>query len=448
MTDSPSTPRRTRAVSAPPSQPSSSVINTFSVKVEHCEFDISFFVNLTNNISRVKAAQTTTPDITNVAAQLEATPQAASLPAIPEVAEPKLEALETEPSNPDVQPIAPTRILSPEALDDLLEQLETQEQQDAARTGWAHAAIDRTNDSLLKLYPGQKFNKTAANKGWKTWHMEDARLQGLDSFWCEKAPECLLDQYLKQDSRPCVSNYFGRNKRNTARIPNMVTWCRKHYQRSGYRGRKNPTNNLEWPREKAGLILEQLRRNEEGYLGDTGESLTYTVTLKRSEQDRVNHHNNHGGTSPQPDPLAKSFQAPIDILLHIFNVYVGEHKTYNECRALTHWAEAHLDKKTCPDLPLWEMVPEYPDFEDVSGDEAEDEDNDEDMDDEDDTDPVTPKKPSPKKPTSRKSTPKKPSPKKAALTPKKTPARLPLATRASSAKKGRVTEQGSVQKPQ
>jgi hypothetical protein len=388
------------------------------------------------------------PAVTNTN-EPTATQRAASLSAVPELAEPEPATPEAIAPQLDIpQPSASSP--SQEALDSLLYSLPTDEQRTAAGTGWVHAATNATHEALLKQHAGRKLEQIAADKGWKTWKMEDAHNRDFETFWCEKAPECILDQYLKADSRPCVSNYFGRNKRNTARIPNMITWCRKHYQRSGYRGRKNPSNNLEWPREKAGLILEQLRRNETSYFQDTSEHLEYTVSLKKSEQDRVNYHNNHQGQSPDPDPKAKSFEAPVSVLLHIFNTYVGEHKSYQDCCALTDWAESQLSKETCPDLPLWEMVPEYPDFEYVSGDEEEDEDgDDDDKEDEDDAGSVTSKKRSPKKATPGKATPKKKfTPRKSTprnSTPKKV-ARSPLVTRASSAKKGRITEQGSIKK--
>jgi hypothetical protein len=441
MSDILSTPRKVRAASAPPLERSLHLINTFPIKTEHCELIDSLcrYEAHVNPCTIANAAPTATPKTMDTE-ELATAPRVASLPAIQEILEP-------ESASPDAQLAASHP--GQEALDALLEQQSTEELRRAVLVGWAHASTNGTNETLICQFPGQLSELVAANKGWKTWKIEDAQTRGLKTFWCEKAPECILDQYLRNDSRPCVSNYFGRNKKNTARIPNMITWCRKHYQRSGYRGPKNPSNNLEWPREKAGLILEQLDRNENGYFNDTEEHLTYTVSLKKSEQSRVNFHNNHQGQSPAPNPKAKSFEAPIPVLLHIFNNYVGKHKTYDECRALTLWAESQLSKDTCADLPLWEMVPEYPDFGELSGDE-EDEEEEEDMDDYDDDDePATPRKRSPKKASPRKvtpkekSTPKNPTPKKPS-----TPSRSPLATRASSAKQGRVTAQGSVRKPE
>lgn len=373
----------------------------------------------------------------------------------PEVAVPVEEGEDEEPETPaqDVHIIAPTHPLRQVEFDTWLAHTISKEQQDAARAGWAYALAGGSHKSLNEQFSGPKADIGAAIKGWKQHHIEMAKSEGLDVFYCEKAPECTLDQYLRKDSRPCVSNYFGRNKRNTARISSMITWCRKHYQRSGYHGRKNPANNLEWPREKAGLILEQLRRNDDDYERTTGgESLAYTVSLKASEYKRMCDYNNGKPVLP-PKPTAKSFEAPMDILLYIHANWVGENKTYDECVALTRWAEGNLDKKICADLPLWEMVPEFPDGDEESGDE--DEDVDEDMDDvyeeedEDDAGPVTPKKrASSRKATPKKSTPRKSSPKKKTTSPKISPPRSALATRASSAKKGRVSGQGSIQKPE
>ncbi|KAE9969642.1 hypothetical protein Vi05172_g242 [Venturia inaequalis] len=472
MSDSPSTPPKTRASSAPPSQSPTSMIKTFSVKIE---------------LSR--AARTPTPGLLGISrldsfpqkpvAEPEPTKRDPSMEMISEVTEPKPEAMEPRPevavieeevaapeeevsapeeevaapeeaaesetSSQEVHVVAPTHPLSREEFDAWLEHTIAKEQHDAARAGWAYALAGGSHKLLNEQFNGPKVEIVAAIKGWKQHHIEVAKSEGLDIFYCEKAPECTLDQYLRKDSRPCVSNYFGRNKRNTARISSMITWCRKHYQRSGYHGRKNPSNNLEWPREKAGLILEQLRRNEDDYQRTTdGESLPYTVSLKSSEYKRMCDFNNGKPVVP-PKPNAKSFEAPMDILLYIHANWVGEHKTYHECLALTHWAESKLDKKTCADLPLWEMVPEYPDGDEESGEEDEDEDMD-DVDEEEDEDeagPVTPRK----RATPKKSTPKKSSPKKNA-SPKKTPVRSALATRGSSAKKGRVSGQGSIQKPE
>jgi hypothetical protein len=347
-----------------------------------------------------------------------------------------------DPNQPaPVQPAAsvtapPSFSLSQASLDSLLAQLNTEVERAAARAGWAHAAahaagyaaavkkdkFDWEHRALTDLYAGRKPEQIAADKGWKYWRMNLAEAEGKETFWCEKAPECILDQVEKKDSRPCVSNYFGRNKRQTTRIPSMVTWCRKHYQRSGYHGAKNPNNNLEWPREKAGLIREQLRRNEESYFHDTQQHLEYTVTLKKSEQDRLNYHNNHQGQSPARNNNAKSYEAPMSVLLHIFNTWTGQHRTYNDCLALTTWAEGQLDRDTCPDLPLWEMIPEYPNPV-VDQEDEDDQGDDDDEVDEDDAGPVTPKKQTPKK-TTPKSSGKK-----------------------SSAKKGRISDHGSIQKP-
>jgi len=250
MSDILSTPRKGRAASAPPLERPLHSINTFPIKTEHCELNDSLcrYEVHVNPCIIVNAVPTATPETMDTE-EIATTSRAASLPAIQELSEPG-----------SASPNAQLAASSPgqEALDTLLERQGTEEERRAVRMGWAHGSTNGTNDTLICQFPGRLPELVAANKGWKTWKIEDSQNRGLKTFWCEKAPECILDQYLRSDSRPCVSNYFGRNKKNTARIPNMITWCRKHYQRSGYRGPKNPSNNLEWPREKAGLILEQL----------------------------------------------------------------------------------------------------------------------------------------------------------------------------------------------
>jgi hypothetical protein len=189
----------------------------------------------------------------------------------------------------------------------------------------------------------------AAHEAWRTRKIEACQLNGVKTFNCECLEGCILDQYLLKDSRTCISNYFGRNKKNTMQIPNPIRYCRKHYQRAGYR-----KADLEWPRQKVQLIKMQLERNEAAQPG-----LTYNILLKKSEQQRLSDHNNGRGRPRTPD--AKAFEAPIDILQHIYNQYVGFHRTFDECLALIDWSGSQLSKQHLPDLPLFEMVPEYPD---------------------------------------------------------------------------------------
>ncbi|QDS72941.1 hypothetical protein FKW77_008292 [Venturia effusa] len=480
MSVSTSTPRKTRASSAPPAQSPSSMIKSFSMKIELCKSN-ELFVEASSHVPSIAEAKQIPNPCATEADRLESFPQEHLLPAVPAATEvqsfkrelslvtaPGTTGSNPETANPELEVvhigILPNHAhstaltlphpLSQDDFDAWLERYIPKEEHAAARAGWAFALAGGSHKSLNVQFNGPKAEKVAANHGWKEHHIQVAKSQGREVFYCEKAPECIEDQYLKKDSRPCVSNYFGRNKRNTARISSMVIWCRKHYQRSGYHGRKNPSNNLEWPHEKVGLILEQLRRNEEDYQRSTsGESLTYTVALKASEYKRMCKHNNGDPVAPAKQN-GKSFEAPMNILLHIHTKWAGEHRTYDECVALTQWAAAQLDKKTCPDLPLWEMVPEYPDAleEDGDEDEEEDEDEDEDMDDvdedEDDEGPVTPrKKASSRNATPKKHTPRKSSPKKN-VSPKTASPKSAWATRTSPAKKGRVSGHGSIQKPE
>lgn len=82
------------------------------------------------------------------------------------------------------------------------------------------------------------------------------------------------------DHRKVVSHIFGRNKACTRELPNTlwIFWCRKHYQRFKYRA-EDAEN---WHTIQLGLVRNQLQMFE-----DWGSVHTWTISLRKAEQDAL-----------------------------------------------------------------------------------------------------------------------------------------------------------------
>lgn len=237
-------------------------------------------------------------------------------------------------------------------------------------------------------------------------------------FDCEYqiAGGCRTEQFDLNDSRTCVSDYFGRNKAATARIKRPIRWCRKHYQRASF---QRDT----WQLNKVALILEQLDRIEEDDAGTT-----YTIGIKRSELQRLSDYNNAGKKNPVALKDLGHGEAPVSILQHIFDNYKGSNRTLQDCKSLINWVRAERDSGRIKNIPQFEMVPEWPV-----------EDEDEQMTDADDADDDQDNSPTPSPKALR--TPRTPSDR----TPKRT-----SSTKTATPTKGRVSrisKSGAIQKP-
>jgi hypothetical protein len=169
-------------------------------------------------------------------------------------------------------------------------------------------------------------------------------------FDCEYqiAGGCRTGQFDLNDSRTCVSDYFGRNKAATAKIKRPIRWCRKHYQRASF---QKDT----WQLNKMVLILEQLDRIEEDDAGTT-----YTIGIKRSELQRLSDYNNSGKKNPVDLQDLQPGEAPYPILQHIFDNYKGNNRTIDECKSLVNWVRGEREAGRVQHIPQFEMVPEWP----------------------------------------------------------------------------------------
>ena len=89
------------------------------------------------------------------------------------------------------------------------------------------------------------------------------------------------------DHRKVVSHIFGRNKACTRELPNnlWIFWCRKHYQRFKYRNE----DDQKWHTVQLGLVRQQLDAFE-----DWGEIRSWTIALRKAEQDTLTKENKNG----------------------------------------------------------------------------------------------------------------------------------------------------------
>lgn len=150
-------------------------------------------------------------------------------------------------------------------------------------------------------------------------------------------PGCLTNQYSADRVRSAISNFFGRNKKQTFQIPGMMKWCRKHYQQDGY---KDET----WQKTKRRHILAQLDRNELDLRRDGFEGLTYEIRLRGKDDARIRAWRDGKGEKGSPTKGDKH-PAPIETLDHIYTHFCDKRRSLAECRALVQWAFTDYTKR-------------------------------------------------------------------------------------------------------
>lgn len=175
-------------------------------------------------------------------------------------------------------------------------------------------------------------------------------------------------QLTLKECRPCVSDHFGRNKSCTRRIPRMLRFCRKHYQRSAYHRKR-------WPFQKCELVVTQLE-----YIAEDVPGVTFEIKLKKSEMARLlkdsivravvgrGKGKKKSGDGAQPADASvtpskstsatKTFEAPIHILRHIQSTFCGKNKTMSDCTNVIDYVRSNLDHGVLSDMPTVEFLPE------------------------------------------------------------------------------------------
>ena len=143
--------------------------------------------------------------------------------------------------------------------------------------------------------------------------VDDDASQHIDTK-CVAVATCVANS---GDHRKVVSHIFGRNKGCTRDLPNhlWIFWCRKHYQRFKYRA-EDAEN---WHTIQLGLVRNQLQMFE-----DWGEVRTWTIALRKSEQDALAKENKNGVTTPTnyASSCWERFLVP----------YLGHNKTFAQIR--------------------------------------------------------------------------------------------------------------------
>ncbi|KAJ4324340.1 hypothetical protein N0V94_001400 [Neodidymelliopsis sp. IMI 364377] len=177
-------------------------------------------------------------------------------------------------------------------------------------------------------------------------------------FTCmnDEYTKCRTGQYTLSLSRKVISDHFGRNKSCTRDLTSWPLFCRKHYQRATY-------NKSLWQLRKVTLILRQFDIIESQFPGTT-----YDITLKKSEEDRLNEFSRKiaAGVSTEAAAAAvkpvlgtKAFEAPIDVLREL-DQYIGKGKTMQEVKDAMDVVGQMLHEKETEQVPAIEFLPLLP----------------------------------------------------------------------------------------
>jgi hypothetical protein len=231
------------------------------------------------------------------------------------------------------------------------------------------------DDFLLKF--DLPLVKAAAKAGYLARKKIECLKNGKKFFICRHGdgpgPGCLTNQYSSERVRSAISDYFGRNKKETKQIPNMMKWCRKHYQQDGY---KDGT----WQKTKKRHIVGQLEQNEADLQRDGHKGLRYEIRLRVKDEKRRRDWKEQKGTKGEPTQTDKH-PADLDVLQHIFDQYCEKGQTQEKCKELIDWAYNDYaakvkkwmegkDEKTInrdikvagPKFVEFQMLPEYKQF--------------------------------------------------------------------------------------
>lgn len=188
-------------------------------------------------------------------------------------------------------------------------------------------------------------------------------------FTCWVHPDCRTKQYTLALSRKMVSDYFGRNKKQTQLVADArwIRACRKHYQRKSYQD--------SWRTYKGKVVIQQLHRIADQAPG----RVAFKVTLKASEERRLSE---YVGRLSSADALfdanapearatddANPDRAPLAVLREI-KQFVARRETgapgegllrARDCEELVNRAIRMVKDGRCVRLPLFEMLPQFPD---------------------------------------------------------------------------------------
>ena len=158
-------------------------------------------------------------------------------------------------------------------------------------------------------------------------------LQHATSERCKAVPDCHTGS---SHLRKVISQYFGRNKRETRSIPEEYweKWCRKHYQR--FRYRRTHIDTQRWPHLQVRLINEMINRLE-----DYGKVRGWTVTIRKTEEKKLR------------DPSYKRHVRE-DFLIQ----YTGKGKSFDYVRNFINIVLRECEENKENDLPHFQLLPD------------------------------------------------------------------------------------------
>jgi hypothetical protein len=137
---------------------------------------------------------------------------------------------------------------------------------------------------------------------------------------------------LHTPDRKVVSNYFGRNKKETLAIPAELwdVYCRQHYQRARYRLRER------WAPIQMELVLRMVER-----LRDWGHIDSWNVTLQQAAQQELSQADEHKF-------VAEKWLVP----------YLGDGKTFGEVLGFVETVADFHAKNPSSSL-RFELIPNF-----------------------------------------------------------------------------------------
>ncbi|KAL8859046.1 MAG: hypothetical protein Q9178_004527 [Gyalolechia marmorata] len=202
------------------------------------------------------------------------------------------------------------------------------------------AAVPRSPSSVAESYasPGSYSLKSDASEDDVDDDQKNLNIT-VDPICAGEADgQCTLNS---GDHRKVTSHVFGRNKRETHRIPEecWIKYCRKHYQRQKYRCP------ADWFETQLLLVDGQLDRLEAW-----GGVIDWTIQLRKKEREIVDKENNYQaihGRLPSGPLSRERFLLP----------YLGVNKTFAEVRQVVDVINKECDDTENLTLPSFEFLP-------------------------------------------------------------------------------------------
>ncbi len=183
---------------------------------------------------------------------------------------------------------------------------------------------------------------------------------------------CQTGQFELGQTRKVVSDYFGRNKRETKQIPRWITYCRKHYQRCSYNNDSYKFLKLElirtqfeiidaWrpgKRYKITLSKKNLERLSAYYkeCATAPRSMRQRILAPRPKTPDEKTTTNEKGKAKDKDKEPEDPETPMNVLLDLQR-FLGDDKSKQDAEAFVNFLEQLMNEEVVSHLPHVEFLP-------------------------------------------------------------------------------------------